>query len=194
MEWSDTKSWFMDILKSLIVFSIIAVVTATIVDGYSEVSEAKRAKQLLHISQIASVAEGLETATSIYFSVAYDAYADTCLGGDRNALRKYQDDSFDNWRLQLRRSNRVVPILNSVVEEVLEEANKMNELLEACNESAFNDQRVSSRDKSYAIVTEMYRRHNDCWSRITSRSIIEAAMYRLSVSNNGNRLAECLEN
>ncbi|MES9834364.1 MAG: hypothetical protein ABW139_19190 [Candidatus Thiodiazotropha sp. DIVDIV] len=191
MAWSDGKKWFLDIVKSLIVFGVIAILTAIVIDTYSDISEARKSRESLKVARIASVAEGLEKASSFYFAVAHDAFADKCSDGSRNAIRKYEDEGLDNWKLQLRRVQREAPFLETSIVEVKKVSENMHTFYNACNEGRFNTLRKEARDSSYEIVSKLFSHYESCWSSITKINLFESVVAKITGSNKATQPTAC---
>ena len=192
MQWSDRKKWWLDITKSLIVFAIVAVVTAIVIDTYSDIVDARKSKDSLMVGRVSAAAEGLEKATSLYFSAAHDAYSDKCKDEPkRGAKRKYEDEEYDNWKLQLRRTARNADFLKDSIDKAESLSREMHRYYEDCDESMFDVQREKARNASYGIVDKLYMYYEKCWKQNTEKSLVDAVLEKIKLKEDEGIAKEC---
>lgn len=174
----------MDIVKSALVSTLLAIVTVLVVDTYSEIQGAREAYFRTKVSRIVVAASGLETSSSSYFAAAHDAFADKCRGTKRDAIRKYEDDLFDLWKLQLDRVLREAPFLNEVVKRAKKANELMDEKYDECNEREFDAARSEAKAVSMIIVNRLYSHYERCWNQISNRSFVDAVLVKTELTDN----------
>ena len=72
--WSDQKKWWMDLLRSMITFTIIAISSFFLIESYNNQRNDSRERSKVKLQYLEDIAEEFETASLTFFDSAYYAY------------------------------------------------------------------------------------------------------------------------
>ncbi|SHH62956.1 hypothetical protein [Ferrimonas marina] len=177
--WSDGFKWVMDVIKSILVFGLVAMIATHTVDRDQTRREMRNLLAEREISSLGRAAERLFLASDNYFAVAYDSsagnpqskradWSPSCADGQILASSKdrYENAYYDEFDRALQDIAGRYPSLEPLVMHV-EETNK--NMHESWKDSDKWDEFKGYRDETRAAVgllVEALRESEDtCWDR-----------------------------
>ena len=126
--WSDTKKWWMDLLRSSLLLALVAGITAAFLNQIDTKIQHRFKFQHAYESDL-KVLERFTKASHDYISVAFDAYKDYLSGKSRDTseiIRTYNDQTYDEFTYTLEGLDRRFRQTGALREylEAVREANK----------------------------------------------------------------------
>jgi hypothetical protein len=94
-KWSDSKKWWMDLLKTVVAYGIVAVLTLLIINRFDERRLENRFQSQLEHNLRVQASDSFRQATLEYHDAAQDAYlemARSSLSTPVETPRRYDQD------------------------------------------------------------------------------------------------------
>lgn len=166
-EWSNSKKWWMDLLKSVISFFIIASLTIFIIDTHNSEVEEIKSRFKHQLSTLEQTADLLEESIIDYYGSAYDAYLDrSSVNGvyennkKPSSVIKYEDDSFDQIKLSMAKVESRYPEFVGDINAWREANSEMHRIYKTLSRfTEFNKVRKESRNLASEIVMILRIKH-----------------------------------
>ncbi len=177
-EWSDTKKWLMDILKSFIVFGAIAIVSLLVIDNFNHIRESKRERLKELIQLKIDLATDFDKASRTYFGDAYDAFKENANWDqeERETIKPkppnvslYEDRSYGEWTFYLSLVKRHNPELQHWVNEAKKASDDMHVIYRTAdrdNWKLFKESRKNAKAMCQAIIDRLYEEHDKAWDEL----------------------------
>jgi hypothetical protein len=111
-DWSDSKKWRMDLLKSAITFSVAALVTLFVVDKIQVRRSFENAQASAYYAERVKALVQLQSETVLYDRSAHTAYTELFQWNSRQktpAMVEYEQVAYPRWQLVLESAEYLFP-------------------------------------------------------------------------------------
>jgi hypothetical protein len=148
-EWSESKKWSMDVLKSGITFTIAALVSLFLIDHIQEQRIQNKAKaDAAYATRLKALAE-LRLVTVQYDTAADAAFADLFEWSGRqktSAMVRYEQEIYPQWLSATETASHMFPLQSAEIANLATTALKRHAIYDK-----LVDERLDSRDASESI-------------------------------------------
>ena len=138
-DWTPFRKWWMDILKSAIIFTVAAILTYKYIDQIQYSRDAGRAAKVAELVSMRSALDELRNATFYYHESAYDAYIELeAISKSEEqhrqkglAMREYEGNAYTKLLLAAERVQDNFPgknEINRLLENLLKEGQQGHDL------------------------------------------------------------------
>lgn len=165
--WSDQKKWWMDLLRSLVTFVIVAIVTIFIIESYNARRDDSRDRAKVHLQKLQEIEKEFESASLLYFnSIHYSFLWKLGEKYDPDIVQKFispnQTEKFisvdkERYDLALAKVDLYFPKLESKINNLMAENFILVSSYSSEDKNTFYDQRV----KTLSLAKELIFKLND---------------------------------
>jgi hypothetical protein len=143
-EWSDSKKWKMDLVKSAITFSVAALISLFLIDFVQEQRIQKKARADAEYSARLKALDEFRSTSVHYDAAAHAAFADLFEWKVRlktPAMVRYEQDAYPKWKASIETTSHMFPEHSADIRSLEKAALARHDIY-----NTLVDQRLDSRE------------------------------------------------